>query len=41
MKRKASVSHDEAVIRRLRKDPNFAAEYLKAFWRMKMSPGFC
>src|ERR1700693_6121337 len=30
MKRKASVSHDEAIIRRLRKDPYFAAEYLKA-----------
>lgn len=30
MKRKASASHDEAVIRRLRKDPDFAAEYLKA-----------
>jgi probable addiction module antidote protein len=30
MKRKASVSHDEAVIRRLRADPKFAAEYLKA-----------
>ena len=30
MKRKASVSHDEAIIRRLRKDPNFAAEYLRA-----------
>src|SRR5712664_1152819 len=30
MKRKASISHDEAVIRRLRKDPDFAAEYLKA-----------
>lgn len=30
MKRKASASHDEAMIRRLRKDPNFAAEYLKA-----------
>ncbi len=30
MKRKASVSHDEAMIRRLRKDPKFAAEYLKA-----------
>ena len=28
--RKASISHDEAVIRRLRKDPDFAAEYLKA-----------
>ncbi len=30
MKRKASVSHDETVIRRLRKNPDFAAEYLKA-----------
>ncbi len=30
MKRKASVSHDEAVVRRLRKDPEFAAEYLRA-----------
>jgi len=30
MKRKASASHDEAVVRRLRKDPEFAAEYLKA-----------
>jgi probable addiction module antidote protein len=30
MKRKASVSHDQAIVRRLRKDPEFAAEYLKA-----------
>ena len=30
MKRKASASHDEAVVRRLRQDPEFAAEYLKA-----------
>jgi DNA-binding phage protein len=30
MKRKASISHEEAIIRRLRKDPDFAAEYLKA-----------
>src|SRR6267154_479628 len=30
MKRKASISHDEAIIRRLRKDPDFAAEYLNA-----------
>lgn len=30
MRRKASVSHDEAIIRRLRKEPDFAAEYLKA-----------
>ena len=30
MKRKASVSHDEAMVRRLRRDPEFAAEYLKA-----------
>ncbi len=30
MKRKTSASHDEAVVRRLRKDPEFAGEYLKA-----------
>src|SRR5216684_2601245 len=30
MKRKGSISHDEAIIRRLRKSPDFAAEYLKA-----------
>jgi probable addiction module antidote protein len=30
MKRKTSISHDETVIRRLRKDPQFAAEYIKA-----------
>ena len=30
MKRKASTPHDEAVVRRLRKDPDFAAEYLRA-----------
>ena len=30
MKRKASRSHDEAIVRRLRNDPDFAAEYLKA-----------
>ena len=30
MTRKASVSHDEAMVRRLRKDPEFAAEYLRA-----------
>ncbi|HET6929057.1 MAG TPA: addiction module antidote protein [Candidatus Acidoferrum sp.] len=30
MKHKTSTSHDEAIIRRLRKDPEFAAEYVKA-----------
>lgn len=30
MKRRASISHDEALVHRLRKDPSFAAEYLKA-----------
>jgi hypothetical protein len=29
MKRQASISHDETIIRRLRKDPDFAAEYLR------------
>jgi probable addiction module antidote protein len=30
MRRKASRSHDETIVRRLRKDPEFAAEYLRA-----------
>jgi probable addiction module antidote protein len=30
VKRKTSVSHDQAIVRRLRKDPDFAAEYLKS-----------
>lgn len=30
MKRKTHIHHDEVMVRRLRKDPNFAAEYLKA-----------
>ena len=30
MKLKTSVSHDEAIVRRLRKNPDFAAEYLKS-----------
>jgi probable addiction module antidote protein len=30
MKSKASISHDETIVRRLRKNPDFAAEYLKA-----------
>ncbi|MGB8475785.1 MAG: addiction module antidote protein [Candidatus Acidiferrum sp.] len=30
MKRKASVSHDGAMVRRLRTDSEFAAEYLRA-----------
>ncbi len=30
MKKKASVSHDEATIRELRASPQFAAEYLRA-----------
>src|ERR1035438_4241770 len=30
MKHKASTSHDEAMVRELREDPDFAAEYLRA-----------
>lgn len=30
MKHKPSISHDEAIVRELRADPKFAAEYLKA-----------
>jgi len=30
MKHKASISHDEAIVRELRANPGFAAEYLRA-----------
>jgi len=30
MKRKASISHDKAIVQELRDDPDFASEYLKA-----------
>jgi DNA-binding phage protein len=30
MKRKASISHEEATVRELRENPEFAAEYLRA-----------
>ena len=30
MKRKSSISHEEAVVRMLREEPAFAAEYLRA-----------
>jgi probable addiction module antidote protein len=30
MKGKASVSHEEAIVKELRRDPEFAAEYLRA-----------
>ena len=30
MKSPASISHDEAVVQRIRKNPEFAAEYLRA-----------
>ena len=30
MKHKASVSHDQALIRRIRKNPEFGVEYLRA-----------
>jgi probable addiction module antidote protein len=30
MKRKASISHDKAMVAELRRNPKFAAEYLKA-----------
>jgi probable addiction module antidote protein len=30
MKHKASISHDEAIVRELRANPDFAAEYLRA-----------
>src|SRR5271157_640010 len=39
MKRKASISHDEAVVRELREDPEFAAEYLRAALEDEDEPG--
>ncbi len=30
MKRKASISHDTAIVRELKENPDFAEEYLKA-----------
>ena len=39
MKHKASVSDDEAIVRRLRKNPSFAAEYLKAALEEDDEPG--
>ena len=38
MKRKASISHDRAIVAELRKDPDFAAEYLKAALRDSDEP---
>lgn len=39
MKHKPSISHDEAMRKRLRKDPDFAAEYLKAAMEEDTEPG--
>jgi probable addiction module antidote protein len=39
MKRKASTSHDEAVIRQLRDDSAFAVEYLRAALEDDDEPG--
>src|SRR5258708_6592134 len=40
MKRKASISHDGASMRRTRKDRSFAAEYPKAAWGEEGEPPF-
>ncbi|HXM20359.1 MAG TPA: addiction module antidote protein [Terriglobales bacterium] len=39
MKRKASISHDEATIRELHDNPEFAAEYLRAALEDDDEPG--
>ena len=39
MKRKASISHDEATIRELRENTEFAAEYLRAALEDDNEPG--
>lgn len=38
MRRKASISHDKALLRELREDPEFAAEYLKAALQEGVEP---
>ena len=38
MKHKTSASHDESIIRRLRREPEFAAEYLKAALKEEDEP---
>jgi probable addiction module antidote protein len=39
MKRKASISHEEATVRELRENPEFAAEYLRAALEDDDEPG--
>lgn len=39
MKRTASTSHDEALIKELQEDPEFAAEYLRAAMEDTEEPG--
>ena len=39
MKRKASISHDEAVVAEIRESPEFAAEYLRAALEDDDEPG--
>ena len=39
MKRKPSISHDDVMVRRLRANPSFAAEYLKAALEEDDEPG--
>jgi probable addiction module antidote protein len=39
MTRKASISHDEAMVKELRDHPSFAAEYLKAAMDEAEDPG--
>ncbi|MFZ0633039.1 MAG: addiction module antidote protein [Acidobacteriaceae bacterium] len=39
MKRTASTSHDEALVKELQEDPEFAAEYLRAALEDTEEPG--
>jgi probable addiction module antidote protein len=39
MKRKANISHDKAIVRELRDNPGFAAEYLRAALEDDDEPG--
>jgi len=39
MKKKASISHDDAIVEELRENPKFAVEYLKAALEDQDEPG--
>jgi hypothetical protein len=41
MRRRASTSHDEALIRQFRDNPDFAVQYFKAALEEDSEPAYC